>query len=157
SGRPAGPYAGCLSEAAVAVIASTMVRTNRLKAPGTSLSKTARTSPDGMQISRAMEICHRCRRSRAGGGKLLTVKGTVQNADWATASFAAAAAGQSARLRFRPSGCATWSTLKTAVTASDGTLSTTVRAYADGDYRWSYAGTATTAAAVSPADHVDVR
>ncbi|MER6466520.1 calcium-binding protein [Streptomyces sp. NPDC001288] len=90
-------------------------------------------------------------------GKLLTVKGTVQNADWATASFAAAAAGQSARLQFRPSGCATWSTLKTAVTAADGTLSTTVRAYADGDYRWSYAGTATTAAAVSPADHVDVR
>ncbi|WP_405931200.1 hypothetical protein [Streptomyces sp. NBC_00827] len=32
----------------------------------------------------------------------------------------------------------------------------TVRAYADGDYRWSYAVTAGTAAAVSAADYVDV-
>lgn len=90
-------------------------------------------------------------------GKLLTVKGSVQNADWAAGAFVPAGAGQSATLQFRPAGCGTWSTLKTAVTAADGTLSTTVRAYADGDYRWSYAGTATTAAAVSPADHVDVR
>lgn len=41
-----------------AVIASTMVRTNRLKPPATSLRKTAHTSPAGIQISRAMEICH---------------------------------------------------------------------------------------------------
>ncbi|MEU9150938.1 hypothetical protein AB0D59_10400 [Streptomyces sp. NPDC048417] len=33
----------------------------------------------------------------------------------------------------------------------------TVRAYLDGDHRWTCAGTATTAAAVSPSDYVDVR
>jgi hypothetical protein len=47
--------------------------------------------------------------------------------------------------------------VKTVKTAADGTLSTTVRAYADGDYRWSYAGTDATAAAVSEGDFVDVR
>ncbi|MER5523783.1 calcium-binding protein [Streptomyces sp. NPDC002677] len=90
-------------------------------------------------------------------GKLLTVKGDVRNADWATGAFTAAGAGQSVELQFRPAGCGTWSTLKTASTAADGTVSTTVRAYVDGDYRWSYAGTATTAAATSPSDYVDVR
>ncbi|MER7835381.1 calcium-binding protein [Streptomyces sp. NPDC096040] len=90
-------------------------------------------------------------------GKLLTVKGGVRNADWATGAFAAAAAGQSVELQFRPAGCGTWTTLKSASTAADGTVSTTVRAYADGDYRWSYAGTDTTAAAVSASDFVDVR
>ncbi|MFF4897125.1 calcium-binding protein [Streptomyces sp. NPDC001068] len=90
-------------------------------------------------------------------GKLLTVRGAVQNADWATGAFAAAGAGQSAELQFRPAGCSTWSKVKSATTAAGGTLSTTVRAYADGEYRWSYAGTATTAAAVSPADYVNVR
>ncbi|MFJ9022799.1 hypothetical protein ACIRPU_22920 [Streptomyces sp. NPDC102259] len=44
----------------------------------------------------------------------------------------------------RPSG-----TVKAVRTAADGTLSTTVRGYADGSYLWSYAGTAGTAAAVS--------
>jgi hypothetical protein len=90
-------------------------------------------------------------------GKLLTVKGSVQNADWAAGAFTAAPAGRSLTLQFRPEGCSAWSAVKTASTAADGTVSTTVRAYADGDYRWSYAGTDTTAAAVSPADHVDVR
>ncbi|MEU0964712.1 calcium-binding protein [Streptomyces sp. NPDC005917] len=90
-------------------------------------------------------------------GRILTVTGGVQNAAWATGSYVAAAAGQSVDLQFRRAGCTTWSTLKSATTAADGTVSTTVRAYDDGDYRWSYAGTAGTAAAVSAADFVDVR
>ncbi|MGW0763820.1 calcium-binding protein [Streptomyces sp. NPDC002814] len=90
-------------------------------------------------------------------GKVLTVKGGVQQADWATGTLAAGAADQPVALQFRQKGCATYSTVKTVKTAADGTLSTTVRAYSDGDYRWSYAGTDTTAAGVSEGDFVDVR
>ena len=61
------------------------------------------------------------------------------------------------KLQFRQKGCSEYTTVKTVKTAADGTVSTTLRAYADGDYRWSYAGTAGTAAAVSAADYVDVR
>ncbi|WP_328358127.1 calcium-binding protein [Streptomyces sp. NBC_00445] len=90
-------------------------------------------------------------------GKVLTVKGGMQNADWANGTNVAAEAGRPVALQFRQKGCATYSTVKTVKTAADGTLSTTVRAYSDGDYRWSYAGTDTTAAAVSEGDFVDVR
>lgn len=89
-------------------------------------------------------------------GKILTVNGGVQNAAWATGTYAAAEAGQPVALQFRKKGCTEYTTVKTIPTAADGTVSTTVRAYNDGDYRWSYAGTATTAAAVSAADYVDV-
>ncbi|MEU6605229.1 calcium-binding protein [Streptomyces shenzhenensis] len=94
---------------------------------------------------------------RVKWGKNLTVTGGVQNADWATGSYAAAAAGQPVKLQFRAKGCATYTTVKTVNTAADGTVSATVRALVDGDYRWSYAGTAGTAAAVSKGDFVDVR
>ncbi|WP_406354969.1 calcium-binding protein [Streptomyces sp. NBC_00658] len=89
-------------------------------------------------------------------GKVLTVTGGVQNAAWATGTYAAAEAGRPVALQFRKKGCTEYTTVKTVPTAADGTVSTTVRAYNDGDYRWSYAGTATTAAALSEADYVDV-
>lgn len=90
-------------------------------------------------------------------GRTLTVTGGVTNADWATGTSVGAEAGLPATLEFRPRGSSTYCTVKTVQTAAGGTLSTTVRAYTDGYYRWSYAGTATTAAAVSPATFVDVR
>ncbi|MFI6339651.1 DUF5707 domain-containing protein [Streptomyces sp. NPDC050535] len=90
-------------------------------------------------------------------GKILTLKGAVQNAAWATGSYATADAGRPVALQFRKKGCDEFTTVKTVTTAADGTLSTTVRAYNDGDYRWSYGGTSTTAPALSTADYVDVR
>ncbi|MFD9332082.1 calcium-binding protein [Streptomyces sp. NPDC060065] len=89
-------------------------------------------------------------------GKVLTVTGGVQNAAWATGTYAAAEAGRPVALQFRKKGCTEYTTVKTVKTAADGTVSTTVRAYTDGDYRWSYAGTPTTAAAASEPDYVDV-
>ncbi|MFF2845165.1 DUF5707 domain-containing protein [Streptomyces sp. NPDC058001] len=90
-------------------------------------------------------------------GKTLTVKGDVRHADWAAGTHASAGAGESARLQFRAAGCKEFRTVKTVTTAADGTLSTTLRAYQDGTYRWSYAGTDSTAAAVSDGEYVDVR
>ncbi|MFF3380005.1 calcium-binding protein [Streptomyces sp. NPDC002680] len=89
-------------------------------------------------------------------GRTLTVTGGVTNANWATGTSVGAEAGLPATLEFRPRGSSTYCTVKTVQTASDGTLSTTVRAYTDGYYRWSYAGTTTTSAALSPAAFVNV-
>lgn len=89
-------------------------------------------------------------------GRVLTVTGGVRNADWAAGTSVGAEAGRPVSLQFRPKGSSTYCTLKTVPTAAGGTLSTTVRAYTDGSYRWSYAGTAGTAAAVSAGTFVDV-
>ncbi|MFE5144415.1 calcium-binding protein [Streptomyces fagopyri] len=93
---------------------------------------------------------------RVRRGRDLTVTGGVRNADWATGASVGAEAGRPVALQFRPKGSGTYCTLKTVRTAAGGTLSTTVRAGADGYYRWSYAGTADTAAAVSAGAFVDV-
>ncbi|MFE6284895.1 DUF5707 domain-containing protein [Streptomyces sp. NPDC057877] len=90
-------------------------------------------------------------------GRTLTVKGDVRHADWATGTSVAAAAGEPVRLQFRKAGSSTYCTVRTVLTAADGTVSTTVRAGTDGTYRWSYAGTNETAGAVSEGDFVDVR
>lgn len=93
---------------------------------------------------------------RVRWGRTLTVTGDLRNAGWTTGAPVPAPAGQPAELQFRPKGSSAYCAVKTVRTASDGTLSTTLRAYADGSYRWSYAGTAATAAAVSPGAFVDV-
>nr|WTB33223.1 calcium-binding protein [Streptomyces sp. NBC_00830] len=90
-------------------------------------------------------------------GRTLTVTGDVRHADWATGTSVAAEAGQPVELQFRREGSSTYCTVKTVQTAAGGTVSTTVAAHADGSYRWSYAGTAGIAAAVSAGDFVDVR
>ncbi|MFD7434971.1 DUF5707 domain-containing protein [Streptomyces sp. NPDC059861] len=90
-------------------------------------------------------------------GKNLTIKGALQHVDWATGTNVAAQAGQPVKLQFRQEGCEEFKTLKTVRTDADGSLSTSVRAYDDGTYRWSYAGSSTTAAVVSVGDFVDVR
>lgn len=90
-------------------------------------------------------------------GRTLTVTGGVQHTSWATGTPVAAEPGTPATLQFRPKGSTTYCNVKTIQTAADGTLSTTVRAYTDGTYRWSYTGTPTTAPAVSEGDYVDVR
>lgn len=90
-------------------------------------------------------------------GRTVTVTGDVRHAGWAAGTTVAAAAGQEVELQFRAKGGYAYRTVKTVTTAADGTVSANVRAFQDGSYRWSYAGTSGTAAAVSPADCVDVR
>lgn len=89
-------------------------------------------------------------------GRVLTVTGGVRNADWATGTSVGAQADLPVSLQFRPRNSSTYCTLKTVRTGAAGALSTTVHASTDGYYRWSYAGTASTAAAVSAGAFVDV-
>ena len=89
-------------------------------------------------------------------GKTLTITGALTRANWNTRTYAGYS-GQKAKLQYRPKNSSTYATLKTITTTSTGKLSTTVKATADGDYRYTFAGTSTTATKTSSADCIDVR
>ncbi|WP_324783439.1 calcium-binding protein [Streptomyces sp. H51] len=89
-------------------------------------------------------------------GKAITVTGKLSRANWETLKYAGYA-GQSVKLQYRKKGTSTYTTLKTVTSSSTGGLSTTVTASADGYYRYSFAGTSTTAAVSATGDYIDVQ
>lgn len=89
-------------------------------------------------------------------GKTLTVKGKLTRADWAKHAFTGYQ-GQKVTLQFKAKGAASYTTVKTVTSGTGGALSTTVKASKDGSYRFTFAGTSTTAAKTSAADYVDVK
>jgi hypothetical protein len=89
-------------------------------------------------------------------GKTITVTGKLSRANWETLKYAGYS-GQSVKLQYRKKGSDTYTTLKTITSNSTGNLSTTVTASADGYYRYSFAGTTTTAAINATGDYVDVQ
>ncbi|SDS80103.1 hypothetical protein [Actinoplanes derwentensis] len=95
--------------------------------------------------------------SRKGG--TLTVTGKLTQPDWnyyeADGTQAMVGyAGQQVVLQFRKTGSANFSTVKTVRTASDGTLRTTAAATWPGEWRWSFAGSASAAGSTSGMDAV---
>ncbi|WP_351230152.1 calcium-binding protein [Streptomyces sp. NPDC002133] len=86
----------------------------------------------------------------------ITVTGKLSRANWDTHKYAGYAS-QPVKLQFRAKSSGTYTTVKTITTSSAGTLSTTVKAMADGYYRYSFAGTSTTPAANATGDFVDVQ
>lgn len=89
-------------------------------------------------------------------GKTITVYGTLKRASWETYKYAGYT-NQPVKLQFRKAGSSTYSTIKTVYTGTGGALKTGVTASADGYWRWSFAGTTTTAAKTSTSDYVDVQ
>jgi hypothetical protein len=89
-------------------------------------------------------------------GKTITVTGKLSRANWETNKYAGYAS-QSVKLQFRKKGSSTYTTVKTIKTSSTGTLSTTVKASADGYFRYAFAGTSTTPAVNAAGDFVDVK
>ncbi|MFI5756482.1 hypothetical protein [Streptomyces sp. NPDC051569] len=89
-------------------------------------------------------------------GKPLKVTGKLTRANWDKRIYAGYT-GQPVKLQFRKAGASTYKTVKTVRTNSTGSLSTTVKASADGYWRWSFAGTSTTSAVNATGDYVDVR
>ncbi|SEE18375.1 hypothetical protein SAMN05216489_05776 [Streptomyces sp. 3213] len=89
-------------------------------------------------------------------GKTITVTGKLSRANWETHKNAGYA-GQSVKLQFRKNGSSTYTTVKTIKTSSTGALKTTVTATVDGYFRYSFAGTASTAAVNATGDFVDVK
>ncbi|GAA0914595.1 calcium-binding protein [Streptomyces thermoalcalitolerans] len=89
-------------------------------------------------------------------GKTITVTGKLTRANWDTGTYTGYS-GQSVKLQFRKKGTSTYKTLKTVKTNSKGDLKATVKASADGYYRYSFAGTSTTPAVNAAGDFVDVK
>ncbi|MFG2885903.1 hypothetical protein ACGFYV_27020 [Streptomyces sp. NPDC048297] len=89
-------------------------------------------------------------------GATLTVNGKLTRGDWEHGTWNALG-GQPVKLQYRKAGSTTYTTLKTITSSSTGALKTTVRATADGYYRYSYAGSTSTAGITATADYVDVR
>ncbi|MER6913110.1 hypothetical protein ABT354_15685 [Streptomyces sp. NPDC000594] len=89
-------------------------------------------------------------------GQTLTVTGQLTRANWLSQKYWGYA-GQSVKLQYRAKNATSYTTLKTVKSNSEGKLSTTVKATADGYYRYTFAGTTTTQAATAAGDYVDVR
>ncbi|MFD4828692.1 calcium-binding protein [Streptomyces uncialis] len=89
-------------------------------------------------------------------GKTLTVTGALTRANWDTEKYAGYTS-QPVKLQYQKRGSSAWSTVKTVKSDGRGNLKTTVKATADGSFRYSFAGTSTTPAVNSGADYVDVR
>ncbi|GGU93002.1 hypothetical protein GCM10010260_29750 [Streptomyces filipinensis] len=89
-------------------------------------------------------------------GKAITVTGRLKRADWNAGTYSGYS-GQKALLQYRKKGSRTYTTLKTVTSGTGGSLKTTVKATADGYYRFSFAASTTTAASTSAGDYVDVK
>ncbi|MEU5040306.1 hypothetical protein [Streptomyces griseorubiginosus] len=89
-------------------------------------------------------------------GRTITVTGKLSRANWDTNKYAGYST-QPVKLQFKKKGATTWSTLKTIKSSSTGALKTTVKASADGYFRYTFAGTTTTSPVNSAADYIDVR
>ncbi|WP_240957324.1 hypothetical protein [Streptomyces chilikensis] len=89
-------------------------------------------------------------------GGTITVKGTVQRANW-TAHRYDNYGGRLVSLQFKPAGSSTYTTVKKVTASSGGALKTTVTATQDGTWRWKYYGNTTTGASSSSGDYVDVQ
>ncbi|MER7179724.1 hypothetical protein ABT404_09610 [Streptomyces hyaluromycini] len=109
-----------------------------------------------VRVLRAAKVTSNATPEPVAKGRTLTVKGAVTRADWVKHKYVGFG-GKSAKLQFRAKGSGTYTTLKIVQADSAGALKTTVKASADGYYRWTFGATSTTGGATSAGDYVDVR
>ncbi|WP_406477679.1 hypothetical protein [Streptomyces sp. NBC_01615] len=108
------------------------------------------------QIKRAAKLTANATPEPVVKGKTLTVTGTLTRANWETSKYSGYTS-QSVALQFRAKGSDTYTTVKTVTSGTAGALKTTVKASADGYYRYKFAGTTTTGAKTAAGDFVDVK
>ena len=89
-------------------------------------------------------------------GKTITVTGKLTRANWDGANYTGYST-QPVKLQFRKKNSTTYTTVKTIKTTSTGALKTTLKATVDGYFRYSFAGTSTTAPINATGDYVDVK
>ncbi|MER5397600.1 hypothetical protein [Streptomyces sp. NPDC002599] len=112
--------------------------------------------PGSAQVKRAAKLTADATPEPVKKGSTLTVKGALTRADWETGRYAGYK-GQPAVLQFKAKGATGYKNVKTVTSGTAGALSTTVKASADGTYRYVFTGTATTGTAVATGDYVDVK
>ncbi|MER7927691.1 hypothetical protein ABTY96_31910 [Streptomyces sp. NPDC096057] len=89
-------------------------------------------------------------------GKTITVVGKLTRANWDANNYTGYST-QPVKLQFRKKNATTYTTVKTIKTTTNGSLKTTVKATVDGYFRYSFAGTPTTAPVNAAGDYVDVK
>ncbi|MEV5457079.1 hypothetical protein AB0L17_02015 [Streptomyces cellulosae] len=109
-----------------------------------------------LQVKRAARATVNASPEPVVKNRTLTVTGKLTRADWARRAYSAYG-GKAARLEFRKAGTTAWTAVKTVRANSSGSLKTTVKATADGYWRWMFGQTTTTGGATSAADYVDVK
>ncbi|GES28433.1 calcium-binding protein [Streptomyces angustmyceticus] len=107
-------------------------------------------------VKRASQLTTNAAPEPVAKGKTVTVTGALTRANWDTHAYAGYTQ-QSVQLQFRKKGAAGYSTVKTVTSDSRGNLKATVKASADGSWRYAFAGTSTTATATSTGDFLDVK
>ena len=88
-------------------------------------------------------------------GGTITVTGKVTRANWETRKYASYG-GRLVSLQFKPTGAASYTTVKKVYANSSGDLRTTVKASKTGTWRWVYYGNTTTGPSTSSGDNVVV-
>ncbi|MFI1221052.1 MULTISPECIES: hypothetical protein [unclassified Streptomyces] len=89
-------------------------------------------------------------------GRTITVTGKVTRANWETRKYGSYG-GRTVSLQFKPSGAASYTTVKKVLANGSGALKTTVKASRTGTWRWVYYGNTTTGASTSSGDNVVVK
>jgi hypothetical protein len=89
-------------------------------------------------------------------GRTITVTSKLTRANWDT-NKTPGYGGQPVKLQFKKKGTSVFKDVKTVKTSSTGAVKTTVKATADGSYRFVFAGSNGTTTATSAADAIDVR
>ncbi|MHC3451201.1 hypothetical protein [Streptomyces prasinus] len=109
-----------------------------------------------VQVKRAARATVNASPEPVTKNKTLTVTGRLTRADWVKHAYTGYG-DKLAKLQFRKAGTSTYTTVKTVRANSTGSLKTTVKATADGYWRWTFGETSTTGGATAAGDHVDVR
>lgn len=107
-------------------------------------------------VKRASQLTTNAAPEPVAKGKTVTVTGALTRANWDTHAYAGYTQ-QPVQLQFRKKGAAGYSTVKTVTSDGRGNLKTTVKASADGSWRYAFAGTSTTSTATSTGDFLDVK
>ncbi|MGA4841191.1 calcium-binding protein [Streptomyces sp. G45] len=110
----------------------------------------------GITLKRAARLTVNATPEPVRKGRTLTVSGALTRANWDTKKYAGYT-GQPVKLQFKKKGASAYTTVKTVKSDARGNLRTTVKASADGTFRYVFAGTSTTPAVTSQGDAVDVR
>ncbi|MFF4588604.1 hypothetical protein [Streptomyces sp. NPDC001388] len=113
-------------------------------------------NPATAKIKRAARLTVNATPEPVVKGRTLTVKGRLTRANWETGTYSGYT-NQKVTLQFRAKGATAYTTVKTITSGTGGALSTTVKAGKDGYYRFTFAGTSTTAARTAAGDFVDVK
>ncbi|MCI3931427.1 calcium-binding protein [Streptomyces sp. AN091965] len=110
----------------------------------------------GIHLKRAAKLTVNASPEPVKKGKTITVAGALTRANWDTGRYAGYTQ-QPVKLQFKKKGASAYTTLKTVKSDAKGNLKTTVKASADGTFRYVFAGTSTTPAVTSAGDAIDVR